>query len=220
MTRPASVQSLHLSLERIDEDVLCLAGDQYRAILEVGSINFGLQGEAEQEVVVASFAAVLNALTYPIQVLVRVLPIDLDRYLGDLERRTRSLSDELADLGHDYVTFLRRLARNRTLLERRFYLVVPAQTDASNRQRWPFRRENPGGDLEAARRQLTFRCEEVERQLARCGLPARRLRAAELARLFYACWCPDLAGIQRLIAGPDPLGSLVVAADSQQERRP
>jgi hypothetical protein len=218
MSHPASVQTLHLSLEHIDEDVLCLAGNRYRAILEVGSINFGLQGEAEQEVVMASFAAVLNSLTYPIQVLVRVLPIDLDRYLGDLERRTRTLSDELADLGHDYVTFLRRLARNRTLLERRFYLVVPTQTDTSNRRPWPFRRENPVGDLETARRQLTFRCEEVERQLARCGLPARRLRAPELARLFYACWCPDLAGIQRLVSEPDPLDSLAIAAGQQQRR--
>jgi hypothetical protein len=187
--------------------------------LEVGSINFGLQGEAEQEVVVASFAAALNALTYPIQVVVRVLPIDLDRYLGDLERRARRLSDVLADLAHDHTTFLRRLARNRTLLERRFYLVVPAQPESSSDRRWPFHRENPMGDLEAARRQLTFRCEEVERQLARCGLPGRRLRAAELVQLFYACWSPDLAGTQRLSSDAAPAAPLVVAAEHGQTRR-
>ena len=108
MTRSASVQTLHLSIEDIDEDVVCLAGEQYRAVLEAGSVNFGLQGEGEQEVVIAGFAGALNALSYPIQVLVRVSPIDLDRYLSDIEGRTRGLSDALADLSQEYRPQTRR----------------------------------------------------------------------------------------------------------------
>ena len=50
----------------------------------------------------------------------------------------------------------------------------------------------------AATRQLAARCDEMTRQLTRCGLAARRLDDAELAALFYACWCPDLARVQRL----------------------
>jgi hypothetical protein len=218
MTRSASVQTLHLSIEDIDEDVVCLAGEQYRAVLEAGSVNFGLQGEGEQEVVIAGFAGALNALSYPIQVLVRVLPIDLDLYLSDIEGRTRGLADALADLSQEYVSFLRRLARNRALLERRFYVVVPAGTEAAGGRPWSFRRGQPSTDLEAARRQLTFRTEEVQRQLVRCGLPSRRLRGAELVRLFYACWCPDLARVQRL--GPElgPADALVVANRPQTRR--
>jgi hypothetical protein len=82
-------------------------------------------------VVVAGFAAFLNGLTFPIQILVRVLPVDMEHYLGDLQDRTRHLPDELSDLAQDYVTFLQRLARNRTLLERRFYLVVPSRLEGS-----------------------------------------------------------------------------------------
>jgi hypothetical protein len=220
MTRSASVQSAHLALAAIDEDVLCLAGGQYRAVLEAGSINFGLQGEADQEAVIAGFAACLNSLTFPVQILVRVLPIDIGRYLTDLEQRAHHLSADLADLARDYLTFLQRLARNRTLLERRFYLVVPARLETTTAQSWwPLQRKQSGGSIGAARRQLTFRCEEIERQLGRCGLPVRRLSTGELAQLFYACWCPDLAHVQRL--GPElaTVGSPVVAATTRSQRR-
>jgi hypothetical protein len=202
MSRVASVQTVHVALEAVDEDVVVLAGEQYRAVLEVGSVNFGLQGEAEQEAVVASFAAFVNGLTFPVQILVWVLPINLDRYLGELERRAQRLPDNLADVAHDHGAFLRRLARNRTLLERRFYLVVPAQSpEGVLRVGWSFRSRPQTLGADEARRQLTFRCEEVARGLARCGLSVRRLHGLELTGLFYACWCPDLARTQRLVDG-------------------
>ena len=39
---------------------------------------------------------------------------------------------------------------------------------------------------------------ELARQLGRCGLTARRLGDVELAQLYHASWCPDLARTQRL----------------------
>src|SRR5687768_7596147 len=71
-----SVQTAHVDVEAIEEDVLHLAGREYRAVLEVSSLNFALQGEREREVTVAGYAAFLNALTHPLQILVRILPLD------------------------------------------------------------------------------------------------------------------------------------------------
>ena len=200
MTRPGSVQTSHVGVEAIADDVLHLTGGEERAVLEVTSLNFALQGEREQAATVASFAGFLNSLTFPVQVLVRVLPLDVDGYLLELDRRSRHLGDGLAELARDHLAYLRRLARSRTLLERRFYLVVPAQAPvAEHRGRgWPFGRRVERLGPAAARRQLTVRCEELARQLARCGLAARRLSDVELAQLLYACWCPELARVQRL----------------------
>lgn len=204
MSRPASVQSAHLPLEAIEDDVLCLVGERHRAVLEVGAINFALQGETEQEAIIAAFAAVLNSLTFPIQILVRVLPIEVENYLGDLERRSHQLSDDLAELARDHVTFLWRLARNRTLLERRFYLIVPAQLEmAVGQSPWLLRKRAPAPALDRVRPQLTSRCEEIERQLGRCGLATHRLSSSEIAHLIHACWCPELARVQRLHAATD-----------------
>lgn len=199
MTVLASTQSAHLLLESIEDDVLCLSSDQYRAIIEVGATNYALQGETEQEAIIAGFAAVLNSLTFPIQILIRVLPIEVEGYLGDLEQRSRHLSDDLAELARDHVTFLRHLARNRTLLERRFYLIVPAHHDAADGwQPWPFRNRASTPNLDRMRPQLTFRCDELASQLGRCGLPTHRLSSVELVQLIHACWCPELARVQRL----------------------
>lgn len=201
MGRLVSAQTAHLGLESIDDGVLCLSGGQYRAVLEVGSVNFALQGEVEQEATVASFAAFLNGLSFPVQILMRAVPIDLQTHLGELERRALQFPEDLANLARDHAAFLRRLARSRTLLERRFYLVVPA--DEGPRRgayplSWPLGRKIPGPNAAGARKQLTFRCEEIARGLGRCGLAARRLSSVELAQLLYDCWCPELARVQRV----------------------
>ncbi|HUY73258.1 MAG TPA: hypothetical protein VMW11_01985, partial [Candidatus Dormibacteraeota bacterium] len=84
MSRRNVVQTAHAGLAAIEDDVVCLVGGQERAVLEVGSVSFGLQGEREQETILASFAAFLNSLTFPVQILVRSVPIDVDGYLADL----------------------------------------------------------------------------------------------------------------------------------------
>lgn len=215
-----SVQTVYMDLVEIDDDVARLAGGQARAVLEVGSLNFGLLGEREREAILAGFAAFLNGLNFPVQILVRVLPIDVERYLAELERRTRQLPASLAELARDHVAFLRKLARNRTLLERRFYLVVPAEAPPSVMRRWPLGRRTVAPDPDALRRQLTFRCGEVARQLARCGLTARRLPGGEIAQLVYACWNPELARAQRLERGLNGQTPPVVTATHASPRRP
>ncbi|HEX2034020.1 MAG TPA: hypothetical protein VHS99_07535, partial [Chloroflexota bacterium] len=251
-----STQATFLGLEAIADDVVRLPQGRYRAVLQVRGTDFGLQSEAEQDALVAAYTTFLNGLTFPVQIVTRVQPADLEGYLQGLEERTRRAPSEgLALLAHDHLTFLRRLAGRRTLLERHAYVVVPAEgvtgtgagdaEDPGGRRplgafasswplpwaarrraageghRWPGLEWRGGrggsgaeeadglaeplaalaagpGAVHRARRQLDFRCAEVARQLERSGLAARRLDSAELARLFYAIWCPDLARVQRL----------------------
>src|SRR5262249_39283205 len=132
------------------------------------------EDETRLEAVLAGFAAFLNGLSFPVQILVRAIPVDLSRYLAALQERGRQAgAGRLAALAHDHAAFVQGLARQRTLLERRFYVVVPAESAgrASLRSRLPRRRVTESEPLrEAAHRQLTFRCDDVTRQLARCGL--------------------------------------------------
>jgi hypothetical protein len=218
MRRLSSAQAIHLGLEGIEDDAIVLGGGERRAVLEAGSLNFALQGDREREATVAGFAAFLNGLTFPIQVLVRVLPVDVATYLETLEHRARQLAGPLADLAYDHVAFVRRLARNRTLLERRYYVVVSARLENTNAgRRWPFgtTRQDPV-DVDAIRRQLTHRCAEIERQLQRCGISAHRLANTDLVRLLYACWCPELARIQRLSPSTNDDTTLVVGTSTRK----
>src|SRR4030081_3775173 len=183
-TRYASVQAAWLSIDAIAESVVELPGGEYRAILEVSGTASPVADDAREEGLLAGFATFLNALSYPIQILVRATPVDLSRYVASLEERGRQMIDgQLAALAHDHAAFVQGLARQRTLLERRFYVVVPAETPP--RGAWtggrptarPRYDEEPR--REAARRQLAFRCDDVGRQLGRCGLTVRRLADLE-----------------------------------------
>src|SRR6266513_727870 len=128
LTKLASVQRTRLGIDTIENSVVGLPGGEYRAVLEVSGTASPAHDDSRAESLLAGFATFLNALGYPIQILVRATPVDLSRYVTALEERGRQLLDgQLAALAHDHAVFVQGLARQRTLLERRFYVVVPAE---------------------------------------------------------------------------------------------
>jgi len=215
----AAVQTSRINVQRIEGGVVRLAGPLYRAVLEVAGATVPMDDAARRESLLAGYAAFLNALSFPVQILVRTVPVDLSRYLGALEERARrELPQDLAALARDHAAFVQGLARQRTLLERQFYVVVPAQPPA--RGRWggwrgwhPAAGNADAGEAQTAQRQLTFRCDEVARQLARCDLTVRRLDDVELATLFMACWSPERSRLQRFRQRLEHYTALVVGAD-------
>lgn len=215
MTRHASVQSTRLGIEAIHDGVVELTGAEFRAVLEVNGTARPFEDDARLEGVLAGYAAFLNGLSYPVHILVRASPVDLTRYVAALEERGRQLLDgQLADLAHDHAAFVQGLARKRTLLQRRFYVVVPAESAPRAAFLGRFGRQTRTTTLEprreAAQRQLTFRCDDVARQLGRCGLSVRRLDDIELAELYLACWSPERARAQRFRQRLDDYTTLAV----------
>jgi hypothetical protein len=212
----ASVQNVSLRIETIHDNVVQLTDGEHRAVLEVSGTSSPIEDDARHEAVLAGFAAFLNALSFPVQVVVRSVPVDLARYVAALEERARvGLPGQLASLAQDHAAFVQTLARQRMLLERRFYVVVPAEAPPrSGWQQWRRRRETDEADAawDAARRQLTFRCDDVARQLSRCGLHVRRLADLELAQLYLACWSPERARAQRFRQRLDDFSTLAVRA--------
>lgn len=219
--RLASAQAL-LPVEEIAGDVVRLRGGDDRAVLEAGSVNFALKSEAEQEAILAAYRRFLNALAYPVQMLVRVVPTDVEVYLDGLRgqgsaRDPRGIrGDRTADLwrrlAQDHEAFVRRIARERTLLDRRCYVVVPAGTGGAFERAgiaWPWRRpqQSPAAKTGvAARRALAFRCAEVAQGLAACGVPTRRLGGDELVAL----WRAALAGAPVTTGGSLPPSTAVL----------
>ena len=212
--RARSVQATRIRLEAIEAGVAHFEGGDCCAVVELGGADVDAGDEDRQEVIVAGLAAFLNALAFPVQLLVRAQPIDLRRYLERLEDRARSseLNEALSELARDHAAFVRALARQRTLLERHFYVVVPARTQQHGAS-GPFARlprllgrgtraEDAGAGLDGSQaglvRQLSFRCDELASQLRRLGVEAHRLDDQELAQLYHVCWSPERARTQRL----------------------
>ncbi len=197
-------------ISEIAGDVVSLRGGDYRSVLEASSVNFALKSEPEQEAILAGYRRFLNGLTYPLQVLVRLVPADVEGYLAGLGG-ARGGTETLRRLALDHEAFVRRIARERTLLDRRFYVVVPADVDAAPGQAapgWPWRRglqAQGQSDLARARRTLSFRSGEVAQGLGSFGVSTRRLGGEELAALWRAALggaTGGTAGREALVATP------------------
>ena len=217
----AGVQE-QLPLDDVVGEVVLLRSGAARAVLEASSVNFALRSEAEQEAILAGYRRFLNALDYPLQLLVRVVIADVERYLAGLSGAGAG-SEQLLRLARDHRAFVRRIARERTLLGRRFFVVIPAEREggpAGAAARGTARRLLPrrGGPSPARRRSdvdhtwrtLSFRAGEVMRGLGSFGVETRRLGGDELRALWRETLAPGSAWREEPAApgrsGPEPPG--------------
>jgi hypothetical protein len=208
-TRKGSVQSEFVRAREIAHNVLCLVSPtgptqrEYRAILEVSATNYTLRSQEEQDLIIAGYRALLKALAFPIQILVRSQQLDLGPYVQSLlETSATTLHDATwRELALSHAQYVRELAARRTLLEHRFYLILPADQGSDTKPHalaglLPFGNKgarNGAESLEHAQQQLDLRTEVMAQQLASLGLQCRRLSGYELAALYASCLTPDRA---------------------------
>src|SRR4030088_3153575 len=169
----ASAQ-VRVDLTAIKDSVACFGSGrqaEYCAVLEVAGSQQSLAkvDEAKQEELLAGYGQFLNSLTFVFQLVVQVHPVDLAWYVTRVEERARALSPALVAIARDHAAHVQGLTRQRTLLQRRIYLVVPwsgALEDGTVRSQAPLmrlfgRRGRGGGRLD----DLSFREETISRQL-------------------------------------------------------
>jgi hypothetical protein len=175
-----------IGIKEVRDGILILPNDRYRSILATSSLNFELQSEEEQDVIVDAFQAFLNSLTTSIQILIRVRELDIDRYLEDFEGK---LADEKEAIYREqlknYSEFIKKLVSGNKILSRRFYLVIPH--DNKGKVEFPVVKE-----------QLMLEQEIIIKGLEKIGMTARQLSSLEILDLFYSFYRPEQAKIQPL----------------------
>ncbi len=203
MAKLGSVQRAFVPVRALGDRSLVLAlphapaAQDLIGVLEVSGLNYPLKSEAEQRQINDLFQVVLASLTYPLQILMRVMPFDLEGYLatfglGDGEQEQ---GKPWQDLITSYAAFLRARARTQMLMQRRFYVIVPAgqtvyeeETTTLLRRVLRFTRpKERETELAQAHQQLELRCAELTRQFGALGLTVRRLDQRECLDLEYSC---------------------------------
>jgi len=176
-----------IGIKEVRDGILILPDNRYRSILATSSVNFELQSEAEQDVIIDTFQSFLNSLTRPVQILIRVRELDIDRYLEDLQL---SRLDETKDIYkkqlENYSDFIRKLVAGNKILSRRFYIVIPYENKAVT-------------DFSLAKEQLNLEQEIIIKGLEKMGMTARPLTSLEILDLFYSFYRPEQAKTQPLV---------------------
>lgn len=175
-----------IAIEGVRDGILILPNDEYRAILQISSLNFELRSEEEQDAIIDIYESFLNSVSTSLQILVRTREIDMDRYLDDLKER---LDSEKVPIYRtqlkNYDEFIRSLITTNKILTRHFYIIVPY---------------HPMGkmDFELIKEQLTTKLDIVVKGMSQLGMYANQLDSLEALDLFYSFYNPTQAKIQPL----------------------
>ncbi len=175
-----------IAIKGVRDGILMLPNNEYRAILQVSSLNFELRSEEEQDAIMDTYESFLNSVGSSLQILIRTREIDMDKYLEDLKIR---LDDEKEQVYRDqlqnYDEFIRTLIQSNKILTRHFYIVVPYH--ASNK-----------ADFELVQEQLNLKLDIVAKGMMRIGMHTKELSSLETLDLFYSFYSPAQAKIQPL----------------------
>ena len=175
-----------IAIKGVRDGILILPNNEYRAILQVSSLNFELRSEEEQDAIIDIYESFLNSVGSSLQILVRTREIDMDKYLEDLGER---LDDEKEEIYRtqlqNYDEFIRSLITTNKILTRHFYIIVPYKPTGK-------------ADFDLIREQLNLELDIVAKGMTRLGMHSDQLTSLEALDLFYSFYSPAQAKIQPL----------------------
>jgi len=175
------VSSRHqIDIKGVRDGVLLLPDNHYRVVLQISSVNFELKSEAEQDALIETYQSFLNSLSCPLQILIRIREMDMDKYLEDFHARLVDESEEVYKQEiQNYTEFVKSLITTNKILARHFYVIIPF-----------IGRES---DFEVVKEQLALNTDIVAKGLSRLGMQSRQLSSLEILDLFYSFYNPGQA---------------------------
>ena len=170
-----------INIKGVNDGILNLPGNHYRLVLESSSINFELKSEDEQDALLDTYQSFLNSLASPLQIVVRVRELDMDKYLEDFKHDRANEKEEIYRVqAANYAEFVRSLVTTNKILSRHFYIVLPYDN-----------RDNNSFDFVSE--QLALDADIVSKGLGRLGIQTRQLSSLEVLDLFYSFYNPKQA---------------------------
>jgi type IV secretory pathway VirB4 component len=116
----------YLPFAEIRDNIIMMKDGSARIVLKVEAVNFLLKSEQEQDAIVYSFQHFLNALQFPIQILIRSLKVDIEGYLNRLKTITAGQKNPLLrDQAERYIEFLTNLVNVAQIMKKEFYVIIP-----------------------------------------------------------------------------------------------
>ncbi len=198
----ASTQQ-HLDIEDITEDLVILKTGWVAMVLSTTAVNFDILSETEQDATIFAYGALLNSLTFPIQVLIRSKRADITAYYQHLvESEKNQQNPDLKRQIQNYMDFVQSTVQQKTILDKRFYLVLsysPLELGLGGIKRPPDKSKNKQVLVQDAKVALAPKRDHLIKQTARLGLTTKQLTTKEIIELFYDIYNPAPTGTQRVI---------------------
>lgn len=192
----------YLDIAEIRDGILILKDGSLRMVLAASSINFELKSDKEQEAITFGYQQFLNALDFPIQVVVSSRRFNIDPYLRLLKQRKKLEHNELLrNQIDDYIDFVKELVEVSNIMSKTFYVVVPFYAieskkgslfdrvfGAFNQRKVLYQKYE---EFETYKNQLFQRVDQIREALSGTGVRMVPLNTQELIELFYNYYNPS-----------------------------
>ena len=187
-------------IAEITEDIVVYKDGGAGLVMESTSLNFSLLSEKEQAAVIYAYAALLNSLSFSIQIVIRSQRKDITSYLVYLdEARSKIPNPKLANLMDSYRSFITESVKKKNVLGKKFYIVVPFSSlelgvgksiagMVKGGRALPYPKSYV---VKKAKVALYPRRDHLARQANRLGIKLRQLKTNELIELYYNIYNPE-----------------------------
>lgn len=207
----ASTQE-HLEIEDIKNDIVLLKDGSCCLVLSTTAINFGLLSEREQDATIYAYAALLNSLTFSLQIVIRSKRKDISAYLELIDRQiNKQVNSLLKEKMIKYRRFIEETVKKNNVLDKAFFVIIPftklelGVTQAlgsaiKGKKGLPYAKDYI---FERGKMNLYPKRDQIVRQFNRLGLKTRVLPAGELVQMFYNIYNPDSPELRTLNVGQE-----------------
>lgn len=196
----------HLPIADITNDVVIYKDGGAALVMESTSLNFGLLSEKEQGAVIAAYAAMINSLSFAVQIMVRTQRKDISSYISYIDEEAKKLTHPLLQrLMAEYRSFILDSVKKKNVLGKRFFVILylsPLELGVGK----SFQSITKGGGalpfaksyvVKKTKITLYPRRDHLIRQAGRLGIKFRQLTTAELIDLFYAIYNPEPPAVKK-----------------------
>lgn len=206
-----STTQKHLPIAAIEDDLVIHKNGGVAIVMESTSLNFGLLSDREQEAVIGSYAALINSLSFHIQIVVRSQKKDITNYIRFVDEKMNDVQNEkIRNLMAHYRDFIKETIKTRKVLGKRFLIVIPftpvelgtrssIKSVAKQSTTLPFTKSYI---VKKARTALYPKRDHLIRQSARLGLRLRQLEHEELIALYYEIYNPNVETVKETKTNP------------------
>lgn len=195
----------HLPISDILDDIVLFKDGGASLVMETSSLNFGLLSEKEQGAVVAAFAALINSLSFPIQIMVRTQRKDISGYIKYFDEQIKKITNpKLMAITDDYRQFVMESIKKKTVLGKRFFIIIPFNSlelgitnsamSALKKGPLPFSKDYA---LKKAKVTLLPKRDHLVRQAGRLGLKLKQLTTSELIDLYFTINNPEPPAVKK-----------------------
>lgn len=177
-----------IEIDEIKDDIVLMRDRSASLIIEVGTVNYWLLAQEEQDSIITAYGKLLNSLSFPVQILIISKKTDISTYLNLIDDKIKNQSaDFMKKRLESYKNFIKTTVKKSEVLEKSFYFAIPFSPYEMGAVK-SIQKLTNDYIIERAKLSLYPKKDHLLRLLNKIGLKASVLQKQKIVELFYSLY--------------------------------